>query len=192
MNEKGDFEMFYLRSKLQTHFRNLSTELINSHAMAGSLARFLFAFSGMNKFAPWLILSSSRQFYCSSFCCHRSPFFSRKRNPIFLVDPLRSAPYGYLMRISYRWAIWFMCFSPSHFTLRLKCCFLLFQSRTLTRNVAFSADARPAVDGSEKLYHKRYTLTIHLGGKKENGELKTRVSERKAIFLANICGSLKS
>lgn len=37
----------------------------------------------------------------------------------------------------------------------------------LTRNVVFSADATPADDGNEKLYHKHCTLATHLERKKE-------------------------
>jgi hypothetical protein len=38
----------------------------------------------------------------------------------------------------------------------------LFQSRSLTQNVSFSVDAKPAVDDYKKLYRKHYKLTIHL------------------------------
>lgn len=82
---------------------------------------------------------------------------------------------------------------------------LFFQSRSLTQNVSFSVDAKPAVDDYKKLYHKHYKLTIRLWKKegekknefrwksissnmrrKKNLKAKTR-KKAKAISCANIC-----
>jgi hypothetical protein len=90
----------------------------------------------------------------------------------------------------------------------------LSQSRSLTQNVFFSVDAKPAVDDYKKLYHKHYTLTIRLEGKKEEKnwislkehqlnmrwikkckQKKKKDSSEKAISRANIClllGKMKS